>query len=440
MKDSFDKQFEDMLRDKLNQKEFELKDHYWLEARKLIDNERKNRRRGFFIIPVFILCLLSSIVAVIFTTSKQPGMSAPDHQAPAVSRLAETHIISAIPLPTDHANPVKSTTITPSRASESTAPSGNKNTAIQEDKKTLDHPVTRSMPPSHAAGTPEYVSLRVPSAQHTGTTLPGKRRNKQPEKDMRTLFTHTSNENSILPVKMRAVKNIYEIESWDLAPLSLRIKICDTCIRSYAFYQNMHRPEKQKHFMAIEAGITGFNPSSRGSNFNVTGGIGYYQFLHKRCYIRSGIFYSRIHQNLDDITFENITYTFGKIVDRTVIKTLSLDYMEIPVHVSYAVYRNHFITSGVTLARVINSSNILTRQKGGDNSTQSIQDNGYTFAVNPYDVQLNIGYTFLSDSKLIASAMYGYGILDISNNQSFRTTTFDRNTGIRIYMAYKLFK
>lgn len=173
------------------------------------------------------------------------------------------------------------------------------------------------------------------------------------------------------------------------------------------------------------------------SNAGFTAGLRYYRFFGNKAGMNIGLFYSQLHQRLDDLVYDRITYTFDKNVDRTIVQTPRLDYIDLPVQLMYAVSGKQFVTAGACFSYLLNSSNRLIRQQG-DKGGVVTYESGYTYAINRYDVQLSLGYSIFLPKRFIMNATYQYGLLDVSKNAAFRSSKADHNTGLRLGVAYKL--
>jgi hypothetical protein len=226
------------------------------------------------------------------------------------------------------------------------------------------------------------------------------------------------------------------IEGRSYTPLSLHAIQMDSLSKREA-YLKAAESQSQKRFLTLEGGLNAYNIKESTSSFvNFHAGIRYYYYVHPKIAFSAGLTYSRLHENLGERNYKNISYSFGAIVNNTSIRTIRLDYADLPIAVHYAVFNKHHISAGATVSYLIQSTELVKTQSETINEKR---DNGYKQAINPYDVQLNMGYLIFLPKGFNLSVTYNYGLLDISKNATFKSTDFNRNSGFRITLGYKLF-
>lgn len=236
-------------------------------------------------------------------------------------------------------------------------------------------------------------------------------------------FTHARHATPLLiPLKQSAI-----------APVELSA-LCDTCFKGPLLHLRNKRSEEG--MLALEAGLTLFNRSG----IAYTAGLRYYKPLSHRLYAGTGLFYTGLAQDLPVRTFYNITYNYGETRQSTTLNTTRLDYIELPVHIGYRVFGEHFINLGASCNYLFSSSASFKMKANEGALPVAKQVNGYPDGLHQYDVMLSIGYGFVRNKRFTFSASYSQGITDITSDQTFNSSTVHRNSGFRVLLGYNLCK
>lgn len=194
---------------------------------------------------------------------------------------------------------------------------------------------------------------------------------------------------------------------------------------------------KRSSFKMLELGVNYYNPGqSTFENINVHAGIKYGIAVAPRLFLVSGISYSRQHFSEGKRNYNTISYGFGEKRETKGINTIRLDYVEIPLGLFYTVKSRHGLTGGVSFNYLLQSSDLI---KPKDQSTFSEKSSGHFAAFNRFDIQLHAGYTYALNSRVLLSAAYYAGVMDVTKNASFKSPAITTNKGFRFTIGYQLY-
>ena len=445
--------FDDFLKRKLDAKEFELRESYWQNARTLLDQHKIALRRKFTSAAFSGLLVISAFAGFIIHSTLRNPMAV---QAPAIAQMkTESFQSASVPNKTN-----ESISITKPIAGDQIKNSKD-DRQVENTYQTKHEAVARPNQANHFS-TP--ASSPVSSINITGNETPQTTPPVQPENNLiiatvvvpssipetiiaapenneisHPVTSSASNEDAIIEVIMNKAGESILIDSKIFEGLFALAAIPgDTPVKLRDIYRNEQNRMMQQRFLTAEAGINCYNAgSSVADALNFHAGLRYFYFVSQRIAINTGITYSRQHQNLNERTYQNTSYSFGAITSTTGIKTVRLDYIEIPLNVCFNIAGNHYLTGGTNFAYLLQSQEMMRVQQGESETNKP--DNGHKKAINPVDVQFNVGYMFMLPGGFNASAGFYFGAADITKNQYFSSSTTNRNNGVRITIGYRLF-
>jgi hypothetical protein len=413
-----DKQFDDYLRSQFGQKQFEQKDRYWVNAQNMIDAQRRGRSKALLAFTFSAVVLVSLSVGLLWKLS--------DKASNEVALVANTSTLSA-------AQAMADASLSLNGPGNAMGSNGNSNTqATNNSKKSPANPSITSQAAATAStvavltsytSAQPITSVTQKADRTTHKSKAEKRAAKLGDKNTREAATKTNNASAMEMIGSRffrsSIPSKNAIDSFSKKDITLAYSI-----------------RQQRSFLTTEAGINCYNLNKDVLNsFNFHAGLRYYYFVSHKIGLSAGIGYSRQHQDLVTRTYRDIDYSFGQTAVETKITTMRLDYIELPVSMHYRVNGNHFATIGAMMNYAIRSSEYVET----GSTSNGTRDNGYMEAINKFDVQLNLGYNCLINDRYTFSAGYYFGLMDVSNNTAFKSDKFDRNTGIRLSLGYKLF-
>jgi hypothetical protein len=400
-----DEQFDEFLRSQFNQKTFEMKDQYWMNAQELMATHRATAGQG----------MLNMVLSGIVLVALSAGLLWNSANTPSAAQQEQSAFLA---------------TSAPEHTQGLNAPVETGNVALQTGS-------SQYQPESSA--TNSSVSSKSPQAktaqQHTNPTQPKKhfiqhQRTRKSALAERANTTIPASEELVTP---NTPTDVTYINGLLFRPIKGVAKGTDATHKTPDFLA--YTVNRSKGFLTIEGGLNSYNPSSDfAQSLNFHAGLRYYRFLTPRFAVSSGLTYSRVQQNMDALVFRNIDYSFGQNTRETKITTLRLDYLEIPLSAYYNVKGNHYVQAGATIGYAIQSTDFVE-----SNGNKGQSDNGYMDGINRLDIQLNAGYACLIQNRYTFSAGYYYGLTDVSKNAIFNSNKADHNSGIRLTIGYKLF-
>lgn len=205
------------------------------------------------------------------------------------------------------------------------------------------------------------------------------------------------------------------------------------------FYKQMAQ-KPQASFLGLEVCATAFNSNEMNTQiFNMGLGLNYYYFYTKNLAISAGISYKRLNQNLETRSYYKSYYDFGNTLQKKEISTQRLDYLQIPLSVMYRTDPKNMFELGVSFLILVQTAEKVQTIKTGEENTKTVSyEKGYYSAINPYDLQLSLGYTrFVSEKWCFQTKAY-YGLWDVSKNAVFKSEKNERNQGLTLGLGYKL--
>ncbi len=288
------------------------------------------------------------------------------------------------------------------------------NTAVAETNNRKKHKTEK-----HVA-TPEVLSEMAIAIPPSGTTPA------EPNNGL------TESETASVEENKKPLLSFFEVEPLGHRPVFSTATLSTPVKKSPVKY-----PPSSYKYITLEAGINYYNPS--GSIYNTADfhtGFRWHRYLSQRFTFSTGFGYSRLHQNHGTRTYNSFSYQFGEKVTSTRINTFRLDYLELPVNIHYRIKTRHSISAGLQFNYLLQSAELISKT-GEQNSSK--KDVGHFKAFSPFDIQSNVNYVVILPNRFIVTTGYYFGLMDITDNKSFKNTRYDRNSGFRLTLGYKLF-
>ncbi len=189
-------------------------------------------------------------------------------------------------------------------------------------------------------------------------------------------------------------------------------------------------------------------PVFTGSNANNTlgtgflAGVGYRKTLNYGFGVETGLNYFVLNnvniQNHSDSVF----YRFGKERVETEEVNSRLDYLEIPLNLTYKLAPRHQLGVGGYAAILLNVNRDITRTTYTPKSGTSVEDDrasGYLDEFNRFDFGLSAFYRYSVSSRLNVGLHFKQGLLDITHDVSEGYAVDHTNFNTRIVLEYSLF-
>jgi hypothetical protein len=424
-----DNRLDSVFKDKVNSKEIEFREEDWVKARKMIDADRRNRKKRFFMI-FFVFLTLISIGTTWYllperktntTVTTAPATISSGNELP-VAATTGTATVSILPGQSETIREAAGNTAEDNASGNNTSPKQTR-TALNGDQPVSRKSALRQKEDSHNTGRenrPRKNRIRKP--------LP-------PAEDMSYIVTTTdSTTQTDGPASPNKPEEAFFISTKANSPFfKILTTECDTCLKTSASYIAYKRnKEHSKNSLSLEAGTNFYN-----NGINLQGGLMYNQFVLRTLSLHTGIIYTRIHQDLPARNFSGDDYTFGVLPGGQSIKTQRLDYIEIPLNIGFHITPQHAVMAGASYLYLLQSADLVTTTDITGTQTER-RDNGYYTVFNTYDIQAHLSYRFTLNDRWYATAGYYFGLTDITNDKKYGLTQQDRNSGLRINIGVNL--
>jgi hypothetical protein len=396
-----DEIFDNFLRNKFESKTFANKPEYWQHAQEMIAKERKNT---FTFNPIIVgtIAVIAAISAglLLSTPSNTPDAHTLTASAATVGTTTSVSVISATP------------------------------------------PSDVSAQPGTPYTSPSIVETTDPQQPNQLVTSPGsivtsskKESNKRPKrtKGLKPMDAVEANDNQTIHEKIQPGIVVLNGKTFNITTGFNTSNRTVQHTKTAAYLAQATR--EQKSYLGVEAGINLSNSLSISSAINAQVGLRYYRYISPKIALSAGLTYARVHQNLPARSYKSTDYDFGKNASAIRVTTQRLDYIELPVAVLYQFVPKHSLTAGVTLGYALQSSDKVDDEASGTQSMES----GYLSAINRWDAQLSFGYQYQFTPALWIRTSCQLGLLDISNNTSFKQSETHTNKGLRLTVGYKIF-
>jgi len=437
-----DNRLDSVFKDKVNSKEIEFREEDWLKARKLIDADRRNRKKRFLML-FFVFMSLLSIGTTLFLLPDRSGK----HTAPTTPDIvSQPRSSSSNDVANDDAKDRKADV--PAQQVITDERSGTANNQSSANTETIRSSATYTKQNSSpeqirtAGNGDQPVSRksalrRKESEQEAQTQSKPYRKNRNrkplpPTEDMSYLLTDSASSADGPATRNQDASAIF-IRTKANSPFFKAVNAeCDTCLKTVDSYLAYRKPkEHRKNSLSIEAGTNVYH-----NGINLHGGLMYNQFVMRYLSLHTGVLYTRIHQDLPERNFGFVQYTFGELPANKSVDTKRLDYLEIPLNVGIHLTPHHAIFTGASYLYLLQSADRVTITNINGTKTET-RDNGYMTVFNTYDIQAHLSYRF-THNQWYATAGYYIGFTDITDNAKYGLTQHDPNSGIRLTFGFHL--
>ncbi|TAE86260.1 MAG: hypothetical protein EAY81_05765 [Bacteroidetes bacterium] len=434
-----DEKFDDFLRSKMAEESFAFNEAQWQKASSMLDDARSKKKRMLFWITASILFTLVLSAVIFYPSMKQTpattitmatqhtaepvlqpqklqGRTTPIKQVSKQKPLAQLPI-AVTPASSNQKKPMdvklKQVTPTPShgKPNQPTESSSSASTNRAANNQ-LQPPLSTNVPLLNAAeNTAELTTVPTAQDENSPHSLP----------DLTT-------EN----LKRVQLSTLWAAALFEQTP---KLTLGNHQVMQPSFKQPSTIAIKPNLF--VEGGLTWFNTAtlntpSLGAHLGLT-----YAFpLQGRFSMGVGLGYTQLNQTNGTRYYSTTSYGFAEQKKITGIKTVRLDYVELPLVVHYAISPKQGLFAGGSMLYIINS---IDYKKNPEDITFDQKTSRYYQAYRPFDVQALFGYQYWVKSNIKISASYHYGLLDITDNAAFKRNDYNANKGFRIAVGYQLY-
>ncbi len=210
--------------------------------------------------------------------------------------------------------------------------------------------------------------------------------------------------------------------------------------------QNNTKPPKQilvKNSFSVLAGTNYSKLIEAGGNNYINTpyfGLQYQYQLNQKWQFNTGLGYSYVSANGLEKQYEKEQYSFGLTTETTTINTSRLHYIELPVLARYKAFNNLSVVGGANISYLLNTNSTIDRTRfttlGGKQVPTQTKESQYKKGISPFDVQLQLGVEYKINNNLHIGLLANSGLLDVSRNNYYNTTVFNRNSRLQLYIKY----
>jgi len=428
--------FNEFLKQKVEESHFEFNEAYWLKAEKLIVNSQPKRKPFWwgFGLGVLSIVLIGGLTAVIINNGNKNVIAdatpqfakatlvnevatvlvgeqntADLIQEPEINWSSQTEVLA---LYVQHKSTLAAKAlpqaVTKANAKQInfSAKSNIRNTSVNSKDANL----TASTSGFSEGNFSQVKSLSVP---------------KLPESFVNETDEENDDENVVITIAEPIIfhANVSSIKDID-------VNVVAACEN-----QNKH-----EWMFGVLAGISdsrgfeGNTVSTSKIGFGYFGGIKLAYKIDKNWFVAAQpLIYSRGAINTS-IETEKTAYDFGSNADEFVVKNKALVFSELPISIGYRIQR-HQISLGAGIEYLVN---VKSDVKGFGTDTYTPNQWGYTAGFNRVGAMAIFNYSFKVYNEFWITMMVQKGFTDMTKTDYFTTNSKDKNLNLRIGIQYLL--
>jgi hypothetical protein len=430
--------FNEFLKQKVEESHFEYNDSYWLKAEKLIENTQPKRKPFWFGFGwgVFSVALIGGIAALVLNNNKQSVAKA------GQDGLAKENSIAIV-----QKAELKNAEL-PMQSEQDIALTSEKTALVNAKKR-------RENNPSNAS----FSKNNNQEKSYQNITLNKNRKSNKNTSNTVLLASSARSAQSLADSYFNPVKNLSapklpeslvnindENEEQEkqkvitiAEPFILNAKtssIKDIDVNIVAACENKHTHEWMFNVLAGVSDSRGFEGNTVTSSrigFGYFGGFRLAYKLNKNWFVGvQPLFYSRGAINTS-IETEKTDYDFGANADEFIVKNKALLFAEMPVSIGYRVQR-HQISVGAGLEYLVN---VKSDVKEFGTTDYTPNQWGYTDGFNRFGTIAIFNYAFNVYNEFWLTMMVQKGFTDLTKADYFTTNSKDKNFNLRIGLQYQ---
>jgi hypothetical protein len=436
--------FDEFLRQKVEESHFEYDESHWLKAEKMIASNQPQKKTFWlgFGIGVLSLSIVAGITSLVFLKSdKAETASTPKYLSETIPAVKSAQVVQDLPVTAAPQTAVVQKKVSATRKADAviTAASFAKGNAQQRNYLAANTLKANQVNAWHAV--PQQAAnnhLQLNALNSTSSESANKAEQN---------IDHYGNQNM---VKAEAVELLDEktitigtpivIDSRDEKAVDEQSikgsnKDIDVNIANACEHQN-----KNEWMFSALAGVSdsrGFEGNTASDSrigFGYFGGCRLAYKLDKNWFVGvQPLFYSRGAINTS-IETEKTDYAFGAQADQFVVKNKALMFIEMPVTIGYRVLR-HQISVG---AGVEYLANVKSDVKEFGTSNYKSNQWGYTDGFNRVGTIATFNYAFNLYKEFWITLMIQKGFTDFTKAGYFTNNSVDKNFNLRIGVQYQI--
>jgi hypothetical protein len=427
--------FNEFLKQKVEESHFEFNEAYWLKAEKLIENSQPKRRPFWFGFGwgMLSLAIVGGLSAMLLNINQNSNKNVSSKEITnagflksqtandvSVSKVADASIklVSNVNLQENQSNNVGSNLNVDANSSFSNTRNnaqGSLQKSILHNQLSLnnqskDANITASVKSSSERSFSQVKNLSLPKLPES-IVVENEEEDSESEHKIITIAE---------PIVIRPrVKSIKDID----------VNIVAAC-------ENKNTHEWMFNLLAGVSDSRGFEGNTVSTSrigFGYFGGFRLAYKLDKNWFVGAQpLLYSRGAVNTS-IETEKTAYDFGANEDEFIVKNKALLFAELPVSIGYRIQR-HQISIGAGFEYLLN---VKSDVKAFGTSEYTSNQWGYTEGFNRFGTVAMFNYAFNVYNEFWLTMMVQKGFTDLTKEDYFTTNSKDRNFNLRIGVQYQ---
>lgn len=201
----------------------------------------------------------------------------------------------------------------------------------------------------------------------------------------------------------------------------------------------------ERHQVSLLGGasIGGFSGASGVNGVDYVAAVSYAYKLNPKWSIGAGIQYSRKSMNFrKEQTFSQ--YSFKRTDEKLGVSYDQLHYAQLPIQLNFHQER-HTVSAQIVPSYAFGVATSYQRERFNHEldafeSVAEVKNNyGVTEGIQPFDLQIGVGYSYALTSFIDIGANVSLGTFDVTDNQYWKNEAKDLNIDARAYLKFNLF-
>ena len=452
-----DKKFDELLRNKLNQREFEWDGAYWESAQELIAAQEKGKkRRGFWLWIMAGLLLMSAGAYFIYERGENRSM------VDGPQSIAKQSTANSQKLIANSQKPIARKSMVDGPQSIVKPPTVNSQKPIAR-KSMVDGPQSIVKPPTVNSQKPIARKSMVDGPQSivkppTANSQKPIARKSMVDGPQSIVKPPTANSQKLIVNSQKPIANSQQLAinflqipygMHNIAALdsqNIYLKAPELLISP--IFSPSSSVKMPRHQLSFRAGVLATNtigkseqilsPWTKATDLSIR----YSYRLATRISLYGGLGYQARAKLSLDSTYRSLEYNFGVSIFETNIDPQSLHLLTIPMGITFDLKGRHQIHAGLEFAQLINVNSIVTQMnynaQGELIAMNSSRSWGYLQGLRKMDTRAILGYSFFLGRRISLGLEAQYGLRDLTDDAFFRNADFDRNLQLRGILQYDL--
>ncbi len=419
-----EKQLDDFLKRKLQERQHEMKPGYWAAAQELIDaqaDQPKKKRRGWWLL--LILLIGSSVGFGYWLNHRYLEQVA---QTPELSLKNKENSYKANSTPTPQAealNPLSMVTSENKVASSNLIRSTSNSNGSSFDAGA-----------NHGHGE-ESISMVEEQDQLIAKEGPFKKLRAALLKDT-TLSAQIEGTEKL---DLGSVYALKDHSAW----------LTQNNLEHLAVQSDEVGGRPVRHYLDVEAGLSLIqnwdNVSANASGFHQSPTLGftYGYALRPGARIQTGIRYQSRAGLDSDTTFVNRNFGFGLIDTLSRVSPQRLHQVAIPLLIDLRVHNRHYLRAGLQANVLLDASGRLIKSQATEAGVTEFSNEsrwGYRQGFQPWDVNVSLGYHYYLGRGWRLGLTGLYGLRDQTREEFFGNGQVNRQVELRVQLSYNLWR